>query len=426
MNRLILKSLPIVLGMIFSFLATAIVARLVGPAVFGDYIFFLTWISVAALISKSGHEWVLLKILPGRIKEGSVGQIFYILKKAFTAVILRACFSAAVLGSLAFFSGHWSRPGSVALSLGLVIVLAISELRRSWALAYQATWFSDAPENIAKSILLAGAVYIFTILGLEVSSYNLLIINIVATLGTAILASWLFITFYEPNILKTKSEKFNEKNADVKGVVNAMSFSTLANISIRNLDLMILGLVVDANSVGYYAAASRIALLAAGPIMVLDRVIAPGIAEAAESKNFLKTNIIVKRFIILAVSGAIFILLTFVSFGDYLINTIFGREYNESIMIAIMIMIGNLVAALAGPAGVVMILGGAHSQSAMISITTAMTNLTLLLVLIPLYGVFGAAIATGASISIKAIASAFMVQRCLGVNTSITIFFKNK
>ncbi|MBS4010698.1 MAG: polysaccharide biosynthesis C-terminal domain-containing protein [Roseovarius sp.] len=422
MRWLMSGSVPILLGMIFSFLGTAFVARMVGPSVFGEYIFFLTWISVVALLAKSGHEWTLLKIIPGRLKIGALGQIRYLLRRAFLAVMLRAVIGAVILIGLAVFSGRLSDPLSLVLGFALVLVLAFAELRRSWALAHRAVWLSDAPESIAKSLVLAGTVAVFVALGVDVKAGTLLALNLSITFVTAVVATLIFLRLFAPALLLARPEPLPRDLSDTRGVVQSMGFAALANISMRNLDLIMLGLLVDAATLGLYAAASRLGLLAAGPIMVLDRLVAPVLAEAVDAGDPVKLESTAKRFVLLAGAGSASILGAFFMLGESIIEFSFGVNYVEGLIFALIIMTGNLVAALAGPAGVVMILGGAHRESAMITAMSALASLALLALFTPMYGAIGAAIATALAISLKAIISAIVVERRLHIKTTFVLF----
>lgn len=424
MRWLLSGSVPIFLGMIFSFLGTAFIARMVGPSIFGEYVFILTWISIAGLLSKAGHDWVILKILPGRIAAGNLGHIKHVLLTCFRAVTIRATCAAFLLMMLSGLVGRW--PESINLLIGffLVLAIALAELRRTWALAYRAVWLSDAPENIVKSVLLVTGVSFFMAVNSDINANALLGLNLGATLLTGLAAGIYFTYRVTPEIFRVTEEVLPTHLANTKEIVRSMWLATAVNISLRNLDIVVVGLLVNAESTGLYAAASRLGQLAASPIMVLDKLAAPALAKAAELYDEDKISSVAKYFVLLASSGAAAILFVFLGFGEYIVGILFGSSYSPSLTAALVILAGNFGVALAGPANILMAVSGGHRESAMITSVTAVAHIILLVVLTALYGAIGAAVATASAIIIKAWVSAIWLYRAKGLNTTFTGLFE--
>lgn len=415
---------PISLGLLFSFTGTALIARMVGPAVFGEYMYLLTWISIAALLSKAGHEWVLLKIIPGRQKTGEFGQIKFLVLKAFKSVMHRASAAVLILAGLSALSDYKSEPGILAVGLALVPVIALAELRRSWALAHHAVWLSDAPENIIKSIAIVGAITVYLAWGFEVKVVTLLIFNVFITVVTATVASFLLVKKTLPGFIKYPTQPLPGNMADTKDFARSMWISTVLNISVRNMDLIIIGLMSDAITTGLYAAASRIGQLSAAPVMVLDKLVTPILAIAVEENDSKKLMLTSQRFVWMASIGAASILSAFFLVGNDVTNLIFGESYISSHLMVLIILMGNTGVALAGPANVVMSLSGAHRESLVITTIAAILNILLIIIMTYFFGAAGTATAVAVAASAKAWLSAIWVRIFMSFDITIFGLFK--
>lgn len=426
MSLILSNSIPIILGLIFSFLSTTFIARMVGPATFGEYTFALTWISVSALLSKAGHEWVLLKIIPGRLHAGALGQIKYLLRKTFIAVLSRSIVAATILGYLAFLMGYWKNLNDMVLGLALVIVMALAELRRTWALAHRAVWLSDAPENIIKSLVLSVCVFTIIKSGMDADTNTLLALNLTITTITATIATAFFLLIKAPGILNAPYESLSPEISSTNDLVKTMWFATAVNISMRNLDIVVVGMLTDVSTTGLYAAASRIGQLAAAPVMILDRLVTPELAVASEKNDKEILYKISHRYVLVASSTSLSVFIGFLLSGNFMINILLGSKYESSYFIGLIFLAGNLGVALAGPANTLMSLSGRHRQSTFISTIAAILHIFLVLLLTNLYGAVGAATACAATICSKAWVSTIWLRITMRIDTSLISFLQKK
>lgn len=416
MVKLLGSALPIAVGLVVTFLAQALLARIVGPEVFGVYIYALTLASTAALLAKGGQEWVLLKFVPRCIPKAEWGQIRFTVERAFSIVARRAILWAALLALIAVATGRVPNWSLLAAAVALVVILALAELRRSWALAHGAVWLSDAPESIVKSLVLLAVAWALVSSERVLNPATLLWANVAATGLTSLAATAVLLWMKAPDVLRSVSEPVDTKDHD--SVSSGMWLATAANIILRSADVIVVGLVTDPVITGIYAVASRIAALAAAPSMVLQLVAAPLMSAAAGAGDYIEIRRVSRGYVALTTAASVAVLLFILVAGEHAIGTLFGAAYLDAEIAAKILLFGNIGIALIGPAGLLMAVSGGQKQSAVISGCSAAIGLLLLAVLTPKFGPIGAAAATSFALVFKSLASAAWVWRKTRVNTT--------
>lgn len=418
LGDLIGKTVPVGMGMACLFLSQSLMARFMGPDTFGSYSYFMTWITVAALLAKAGHEWVLLKAVPAKLRLHKIGEIRFLVGRAITAVCTRASLAAAILLTFALLIGRTRGLDAQVMTAGafLVVILALAEIRRSLALAYGAIWLAETPENIVKSVALVLVAAIAALMN-SITPSVMLWANLAATLLTSAGAAIIFVRWKEREIISVTSVPIETGSHD--DLMRSMWITNFLNIILKNADILIIGMITDFASTGIYVAASRVAALAAAPVMVLDRVVAPPIAEAMEMGDYVRVRSSSWEYSILSTAASVTLVLFMCVWGDNFISTLFGNQYSGALLVTWVLLIGHVANALTGPTGVLLSMSGFHRILVVTAMIGAVLYIALLYVLAPKYLALGAAGAFAATHAAKALMQAFFVKRYLGINPTI-------
>ena len=183
-------------------------------------------------------------------------------------------------------------------------------------------------------------------------------------------------------------------------------------------DIFMLGAMVTSEEVGIYNLAFKIASIGLLIIIVINVVIGPKIAELY-SKNDLITlhRIIVKSTHIIALLTIPIIIIIQVFRTDVL--AYFGQEFAQGDTVLLILSFGVLVNALSG--NVDQILNMTDNQKIMRNLTffCLIENIVLNAILIPRYGITGAAIASLATHFSLNMASIYYIKKRLGFYTFI-------
>jgi len=252
-------------------------------------------------------------------------------------------------------------------------------------------YISEIYRNVLRYALFFGA-----ILGLyftnnpqylvEVFLLNFLFLGVISTL-------YLFYYFS-----KTKQE---EIAADIsyKDIVKRsgpMAISAITYLLMQSVDIILLTKYSSFEQVAYYSVAIKLTTILSLVLASVNTVYAPTFAEWYSLKDFKSLKIGIKkstRLIFVLTFPAILVVLLCANF----ILGLFGNDYTSAKSALIVLLIGQAVNALCGSVGVYMNMTGKQVVFQRILITAFAINVTLNLILIPKYGMLGAAIATSIS-----------------------------
>ena len=172
-----------------------------------------------------------------------------------------------------------------------------------------------------------------------------------------------------------------------------MALSAIAYFIMQSVDIIILTAYEGFESIAYYSVAVKLATVTALALMSVIIVVAPKIAEIYSTNDFEKLNKLINDSarIIFVISIPVLIIL-FV-FSDFMLG-LFGENYVLAREALLLLLGGQFFSSLCGPGAVYLNMTGKQKKLNTILILGLGINVILNLVLIPAYGIEGAAVAT--------------------------------
>jgi O-antigen/teichoic acid export membrane protein len=215
---------------------------------------------------------------------------------------------------------------------------------------------------------------------------------------------------------KTNSWKFTKESFPMM-----MSSSVL--IILGWIGTFVMGIYRESDEVGIYTVAVKVATLLNFCLQAVNSILAPKIAQkfaAAENKDYqslitLATNII----FVISVFVAILVLI----FNQTILG-FFGEEFKSAKNLLFLLCIGQIVSSYCGSVGVVLQMTGKQVVYQYFMLAALVLNLILMFTLTPIYGAFGAAIASISSMIFWNIGGALYLKKRLKITTYFTIPIK--
>lgn len=173
-------------------------------------------------------------------------------------------------------------------------------------------------------------------------------------------------------------------------------------LMMTNLDILLLELFVTPDQIGIYFAAARIISLIAFVHFAVTAAAMPRFAELhARGDRAAITALLhdTRKWTLLPSLAAASALLLL---GKPLL-WLFGPEFTDSYAVMFVLVIGLLVQAAVGPALGLLVVTGRHNLAAAIMGSTVVVNGSLNLLLIPVYGLMGAAAATSTALAVQSL-----------------------
>jgi O-antigen/teichoic acid export membrane protein len=158
------------------------------------------------------------------------------------------------------------------------------------------------------------------------------------------------------------------------------------------LNTLLIGALRSTREAGVYAASSRFLVIAAMAAVAIRQVLAPKLSELLARRDHARAAATyqVSTCWLVAISWPVY--LTLIVFGPALL-AVFGRDFAGGQVVLVVLSAAMLVATAVGPVDVVLLMGGRSSWNLGNTVVSLGVNLALNLVLLPRYGLAGAALA---------------------------------
>jgi O-antigen/teichoic acid export membrane protein len=215
-------------------------------------------------------------------------------------------------------------------------------------------------------------------------------LGIAAVLGSTLIGTyWLYKSLPKETLI---AQPQYESRLWLK-VSLPLFFISAMNVILKRTDIIMLDVIVGPEAVAYYSVATRLSDLAAFGLIFVNMVATPMISELYHQGKHQE----LQRILTLAARG-IFVLTLIISaglvLGGKLLLGVSGNAYIVAYTPLIILLLGQAFSASIGSTGFIMSMTGLQNQAAIIVAIVAVINIVLNAILIPHFGMNGAAIAT--------------------------------
>jgi len=402
-------------GALAAYASQVILARLLGQSEYGIFALVWVWVLMLGHLSPLGVTQIVCRYVPHYFArhEHDLLRGFFSFSSMLVFVFATI---AAVLGAVVLWlSRPWLEniyllPFVVALLVFPLI--ALQDYVENLARAFNWQMLAIAPPYVLRHGLIGLGMIGIGITGLPATAWVAVCVTFAATLISLTVQA--FLVSRKIGKLVPSGPKQVLTSRWLKTALPFV-FVDGAAILFSNADILVLALFVDPSAIAVYFAASRILQLVA---------FVPYAATAATAQRFSALNALndqaglrnlarnTTRFtFIVALAAAGFIYLI----APFLLN-LFGPGFDEAMPVLLVLMLGLIVQAFAGPGEDLLTMLGHERISAVMSALSLVLNIILNLILIPVYGVLGAAIATAVSIGVRSLLLAWLVKKRLNMD----------
>jgi O-antigen/teichoic acid export membrane protein len=248
-------------------------------------------------------------------------------------------------------------------------------------------------------------------------------------LAAQVASAFLVLILLSLSCWKMTPERARRAGSGVRVEKEVVAFSTVAfgiaalEFLLSQVDKIVLGYYLDARRVGIYAVAMALVGFVPIALQSVNQIFSPMIAELQATGN----RVLLQQ-LFATLTKWIFILtfplaLTIVVFSGPLMG-IFGRNFETGATVLAVGAVGQLINCGVGSVGFLLLMSGLQAQSMKIEAVSAAVMIVLTLVLVPRFGLIGAAIATATSVVITNVWSLVAVRKRLGLFPYHSGYFK--
>lgn len=399
------------LGMIISgalgYVQTVAMTHMVSHNVYGIFILVYTFAVFVSQLTKLGFTGVLLRFLPAyrarrerRLASGLVIFSFWVPAVASVACALALIVLANPIALILFHHESYATPlreASLLIPLNGLQAIVLNALQAIKDVKWQ-VYAGRVIEPVVTLTLL----FVFYLLGFRLEA---LIFAYIVGLFISLVVGWMAFRRAAGDLIR--AEPAYEPGVWMRFGA-AMLFNVMTVAVIQSTDVLGLGAYDTANQVSLYGAADRIGALIAMPFFALNIVFTPLISEL-HTRNELpqldRMFALVTRWSF-AVSWPI--CLCCVIFGAPILG-IFGKGYAAGSVALVVLAGGSIINAATGPVSSMLAMTGQLRVLWFNTVLRVALNVALVVLLIPPYGILGAAWASSLTVVILNIVSLVQV-----------------
>jgi len=207
---------------------------------------------------------------------------------------------------------------------------------------------------------------------------------------------------------------------DISILKRALPFTLISSAAIvtSQADIMMLGWLEGSATAGIYRVAGTSAALVVFGLQVVNSVLSPRCAHLYALEEFEELQRTISASTKLSLAAATFVTLIVFLGNEALIAWVFGKEYVAAWLPLSILVIGQWFNAVFGSVGVLLNMTGNESIVAKAVWVSAFGNVVLNVILIPAFGMVGAACATVASLLYLNAVLFYAVKSKLGLSTA--------
>jgi O-antigen/teichoic acid export membrane protein len=399
-DQLVKSSLKVlilrVIGVLFFFILSLFFTNFYKTALVGKYDFVRSVLLIVGGISLLGTNQAIIYYSGVLVAKNSLGSLLKVYRKMLLFIFGASLFFFILINLLntesinTFFEKKDASQliYKVILSLGAfsLTMLNIDTLR-----ALKRTIISELYRNLFRYLpFFLAAILLFFINQTQWLVETYLLGFVILAIGSTIQVLYFFKKNKDPDTEIT----FSYNNIFKKSF--PMALSAVSYFLMQSIDIILLGKFIDFETVAYYSVAVKLATVTSLVLQSVNIIIAPKIAEIFDKKKYLEIKKLVKkssRLIFLLSLPALLVLTIFTTW----FLSFFGEDYVVAKTALWFLLLGQFFNILCGPVAIYMNMTGKQNKLQIILALGLITNLVLNWILIPMYGMVGAASATAIS-----------------------------
>lgn len=410
-----------------AFLAEVVLARVLGKQHYGVYVYATTIAGMLLLVARLGQDMALLRFVSTYVVKGEWQLLRGLLRFTQLSVVFLGALLCAIVVVVAI-AGYILNEGGELQSTLLIaaLMVPISALGYVYQFANRAfkrVVLALLPLNVLAPLLLAAIVLVAdSVPGVALDARHAAGANAVAVVA-AVLSALTFYRHVRPMPIQSATPQYNIR--EWLGVAVTMFFISGTYQITSQTDTVMLGAMINTDTAGLYNVATRVAMIAAFPLFVTNIIGAPMISELYASGKTEDLQRMLRSIVRITAMATLGIALVLLVSGSWIL-LLFGGDFTAGYPALLLLVMGQLFNTLSGASGHLLTQTGHHRAAAAIMASAALINVLLNFLLIPMFGMVGAALATTFSLICWNVGMVIYARRSLGLDPSILSVLKQK
>jgi len=407
-----------VIGLSLTYLLQVFLAQWMGRTEYGIYEFVMSCSLLLAIPAGLGLPHTVLRLIPQYRVKQDWQRLHGVMRGSWLLTLLASFGLVAIaIGSIItvnhFHPFVYATP--LLFGMGLVLLQALESLQQETARAMEDIPLAFVPSQIVFPLLVLGSGFLLLQRHEDITSLHLIGI-----------ATFMFIVIvgFQLGLLWQKSNHELVKDTPVYtyrewlGISLVLLIQQASSGILSQTDTVMIGSLIGPESAGIYNAAVKTSLWTSFVLQIVNMVAAPMFTTLYTQGDMVGLQKVVSRVTIWIFYPTIAIAVCLMIFTQPILS-LFGPGFIAANWSLKVLVLGQLINALCGSVGYLMIMTGHQNQSFRVIFCSALLNVVLNAILIPSFGIVGAAIATSFTMIVWNVWLGILVVKYVGVRPSI-------
>ncbi len=405
-----------VVGAALAFLVQLLLTRVLGATFFGMYAYTMSWLNLLCCLAVLGHDTLLMRQVAVYRNKEDWPHLRGMLRHAQRIPLLAAA-ALAVVGIVI----AWAHPTLApelrnALTVALLLLpgLTLLRVRGSILCAAERPFTGLLPERLIRDTVMLAliGVLVYSAASPLTPATTVLLIAVGTGVALAVvsraLRHWI-------SAMPAEGPPAYEIRAWVRAAT-VLGLTSGVQILLQRTDVLLIGWLRDTEQAGVYTVATSLSEACAFPIMAVFSIFSPivaGLHARGEHKQMQDAVTATCRWSLFGTAAMALPLLI----APEMVLSFYGGAFSEAGGPLHLLIAMQLVRAALGPGMLLMMMVGNEAQVALILLAAALANIILNMLLIPQYGITGAALSS----TVSAIAAQLLIARKAVLHTGIQL-----
>ncbi|AEB12562.1 flippase [Marinithermus hydrothermalis] len=401
------------------YLTQVLLARWMGAAEYGVYAYAFTWANLLSVLATLGFTTGSLRFVPEYLAKEDWAHLRGFIRRVRQLVLLAGLLLAAVGGGILILL-HSPQMNTTALLLGMALVplLALVSVQREMVRGTRRIALAYAPPMVLQPVLVLVAAFLMlsSLGGLTgVAALSAFALALLIVLGVQ---GWGLVQTLPQEAVSMPPRYETARWWRVSFPLLLVSGSLIV---LNQADILMIGIFLGPKEAGIYMAATKTAALVSFVLVAVNAIVAPMISELHTKGDREELQRMVSAAVRWMFWPSLSVTLGLLLLGRVVLG-LFGTEFPMGYSALVLLALGQLVNASVGPVGYLMSLTGHQDLSAWVYGLSALVNIGLNALLIPIWGLIGAALATMAAMVLWNAWLYVLVYRFLGLDVFFLSF----
>lgn len=408
-----------VIGLSLTYLLQIFLAQWMGKTEYGIYEFVMSCSLLLAIPAGLGLPHTVLRLIPEYRVKQDWQRLYGVIRGSwlFTIVASLGLVAIAITSIITLNHFHpfvYATP--LLFGMGLVLLQALQSLQEETARAMEDIPLAFVPSQIVFPLLVLGSGFLLLQRHEDLTCLHLI--------GIATFMFLVIVGFQLGLLWQKLNHQFVVPDSPVYayrewlGIAIVLLIQQASSGILSQTDTVMIGSLIGPESAGIYNAAVKTSLWTSFVLQIVNMVAAPmftTLYTKGDMAGLQKVVSCVTIWIFYPTIAIAFCLMTFTQ----PILSLFGSGFIAADWSLKILVLGQLVNALCGSVGYLMIMTGHQNQSFRVIFFSALLNVVLNAILIPVFGIVGAAIATSFTMIVWNVWLSVLVVKYIGVRPSI-------